>query len=287
MGYDDYSQRIRKEIYPLSLKNALIISIGLTVFVAEAGLCHDFWIEPGSFMPQPGETVDVRLREGVNLKGNTLPFIPEWFTDFSTVSNIGRTPVESIIGDDPAAVIAVPKGALLMGYRSTRNFVDLDADKFNRYLDEEGIEFIREQRRNLGQDDMSAPEYFVRCAKALIQASAGGDEIYATELGYILELVAEDDPYKLRPGDEINFRLIYRGEPAAGLLVQAFTRDNPDQRQRIRTDANGRATIQLSEAGIWMIKAVNIQPIIGDPKALWQSYWASYLFELADSLPKP
>jgi hypothetical protein len=248
---------------------------------AEPAFCHDFWIESDQFTPDPGQTLDIRLREGVNFKGNTLPFIPDWFKDFSKVTSAGRSPVESIIGDDPAATLTVSEGALLLGYRSNRNFVNLDANKFNSYLEEEGIEFIREQRIALGQDNEPAPEYFVRCAKALIQSGDSKENIYNAELGYILELIAEDDPYQLNPGDELTFRLIYRNKPAAGLLVQAFTREKPEMRQRIRTDSTGRATIQLTEPGVWMIKAVNIQPIIGDPKAAWQSYWASYVFELA------
>jgi hypothetical protein len=255
----------------------------MALMSAEPALCHDFWIEPDQFTPDPGQTLDIRLREGVDFKGNTLPFIPDWFKDFSKVTSAGRSPVESIIGDDPAATLTVNKGALLLGYRSNRNFVNLDAEKFNSYLEEEGIEFIREQRVALGQDDEPAPEYFVRCAKVLIQSDGSKENIYKTELGYILELIAENDPYQLNPGDKLTFRLIYRNKPAANLLVQAFTRAKPEIRQRIRTDAAGRVTIQLTEPGVWMIKAVNIQPVIDDPKAAWQSYWASYVFELTSN----
>jgi hypothetical protein len=255
----------------------------MALISANPAFCHDFWIEPDLFTPAPGQTLDISLREGVDFKGNTLPFIPDWFKDFSNVTSAGRSPVESVVGDDPAATLTVSEGALLLGYRSNRNFVNLDAEKFNSYLEEEGIEFIREQRIALGQDDEPAPEYFVRCAKALIQSGGSKEEIYKTEFGYILELIAENDPYHLNPGDELSFRLIYRGEPAANLLMQAFTRENPEIRQRIRTDSAGRATIQLTEPGVWMVKAVNIQPITGDPKAAWQSYWASYVFELTSN----
>ena len=77
---------------------------------------------------------------------------------------------------------------------------------------------------------------------------------------------------------ELGFRLVYRDKPAGRLLVQAFTSDDPTDRQRLRTDDQGRVSIKIDRPGIWMIKAVNIQPIIGDPKALWQSYWASFVF---------
>jgi uncharacterized GH25 family protein len=258
--------------------------IWLLAIVAQPLRAHDFWIEPNDFSPDPGTEVAVSLREGMEFKGNSLPYVNDWFNDFSKVDAGGRTDVISVMGDDPAAQITMKPGALLLGYRSNRNYTELDAAKFNNYLEEEGIEFIRAERIANNQDDQPAHEYFVRCAKALLQNGRAGDNVYGTELGYILELIALNDPYSLAVGDDLGFRLMYRGEPARNLLVQAFTRANPATKQRVRTDEDGFAKIQLTEAGIWMVKAVNIQPIIGDPKADWQSYWASYVFALEPQL---
>ena len=245
---------------------------------------HDFWIEPSSFSPASGSQVDIRLREGVDFKGNTLPYIPEWFSDFSQTTSAGREAIESIPGDDPAAVLVARDDALLIGYRSNRAFVELPSEKFNSYLDEEGMEFIRKERIAKGEDAAPAPEYFVRCAKTLLQTGEpGASEVFGTILGYTLELTPLRNPYLQKVGDELTFQLEYRGEPAAGLLVQAFTADNPTDRQRIRTDGSGKAVVKLNRPGIWMVKAVNIQSIMGDPKAKWQSYWASFLFELPDN----
>jgi hypothetical protein len=245
---------------------------------------HDFWIGPDDFQPEPEQPVNISLYEGVDFRGESLPFIPDWFSDFSVVDSTGRNPVDSIIGDDPAAILAVKSGATLLGYRSNRSFVELGAAKFNSYLENEGIEFIREQRRANGEDDEPAPEYFVRCAKALLQTDIADDastEVYGATLGYILELVALNDPYARAVENNIEFQLFYRGQPAEGLLVQAFTQENPAEKQKVRTDADGKAVINVDAAGTWMVKAVNIQPIMGDPKAKWQSYWASYVFTVA------
>jgi uncharacterized GH25 family protein len=254
------------------------------ILATQPARAHDFWIEPDNFSPDPGAAVAVSLREGMEFKGNSLPYVNDWFSDFSKVDAGGRTDVISIMGDDPAAQLNMKTGALLLGYRSNRNYTELDAAKFNNYLKDEGIEFIRAERIANNQDDQPAREYFVRCAKALLQSGRADDDVYGTELGYILELVALNDPYSLSVGDELGFRLMYRGEPAGNLLVQAFTRADPKIKQRVRTDEEGFAKIQLTEAGIWMVKAVNIQPIIGDPKADWQSYWASYVFALEPQL---
>lgn len=261
---------------------AVVCASVLTLLVTSAS-AHDFWVEPAEFSPVEGSFVDIRLREGVGFRGTTLPYINAWFQDFSQVTNAGREDVYSLQGNDPAATLKMPAGAMLLGYESNRSFVELDAAKFNSYLEHEGIEFIRAARIEAGEDSAPAPEYFVRCAKALLQTGPAGSDIYATRLGYRLELTPAQDPYALNAGDELTFQLLWREDPAEGLLLQAFTREEPDRIQKIRTDKDGRATIELHSSGTWLVKAVSIQPITGSAKAKWLSHWASFLFELPEA----
>ena len=273
------------KIIPHFRTRALCCLLLPLLVVAQPVTAHDFWIEPDSFSAAPGSDVSIRLREGVGFKGNTLPYIRQWFVDFVYVTPDGREPVISLQGDDPAAVLDMPAGAGLVGYQSFPNLTTLDAVKFNTYLEEEGIEYIREQRIAAGQDDAPAEEYFVRCAKALMQSPGdAAGEIFSTRLGYTLELIPESNPYELTDGDELVFRLLLRGEPAEGLLVQAFSQDNPDAIQKVRVDSDGRAVIRLDGTGIWLVKAVNIEAETKTPDADWLSHWASFVFELpADS----
>ncbi|MDP7041296.1 MAG: DUF4198 domain-containing protein, partial [Gammaproteobacteria bacterium] len=236
----------------LSSLVGLPIALALTI----SDLCaHDFWIEPEIFMPEPDATISLSLREGVQFKGNTLPYITDMLLDFSKVTDAGREPIKSLLGSDPAATIRVSEGPLLIGYQSAGNFVLLDAEKFNKYLEEEGIEFLREARLARGEDHVPAAENFYRYAKTLMQVGDGGGDLYKTVLGYTLELIPESDPYSLSAGDTLTFKLLLRNEPAAGLLVQAFNRKDPTQIQKVRVDETGHATITLSSAGDWFIKA--------------------------------
>ena len=264
------------------LKSFWFSVAAVAAIIPGAASAHDFWLQPDRLTVAPGEEIQISLREGMDFKGNTLPYIPEWFRDFSVVTPAGRSDVESIPGDDPAARLTVTDNAMLVGYHSNRNYTELDAAKFNGYLEEEGIEFIRQLRIERGEDDLPAPEFFVRCAKALIYAGPSDGEIYRTDLGYTLELTPQADPQTITAGGKLPFLLTFRGKPAADLLVQAFTRDDPTTRQRIRTNEAGIAEISITEAGVWLVKAVNIQAIVGDPKAKWQSYWASFVFEIND-----
>ena len=271
----------------------------LPVFLVISGplAAHDFWIEPDQFAADSGTPVNISLREGVGFKGNSLPYITQWFNDFSVTSTGGRTGVESELGNDPAATLALQAGTYLLGYQSNANFVELEPEKFHTYLEEEGMEYIIMRRQELGEEDELAPENFVRCAKTLIgvTGSRSVPDVYAKRLGYTLELVPESDPLLVEAGDSLTMRVLYAGAPIEGIRVRALTKDRPEESIDVRSDADGRASLVLPRPGIWMIKAVHIielaegrdPDIIAahaaagqDPPPKWESYWASYLFEL-------
>jgi len=256
----------------------LFLLTSLASFYSHA---HDFWIEASSYDPLPADEVALIWRVGVGFKGDSLPYITEWIDDFSIVTSTGRRPVQSIPGSDPVATLESSAATRLIGYQGQRSFVELEPKKFNDYLRDEGMEFILKQRRDRGEADRAAPEYFVRCAKALIKGDDADDSVFGEELGYTLELIPQSDPYGLQPGGEMEFRLLYLGEPIEGLLVQAVSRKNPDVRTASRTDADGRATLRFADPSLYLVKAVHMVPLENDATARWESFWASFTFELA------
>lgn len=242
---------------------------------------HDFWIQAGQYRPEAGAEISLSWRVGVGFKGDTLPYITEWIDDFAVVTVAGRKPIKSIVGSDPAATLRASGETMLIGYQGQRSFVELQPKKFNDYLREEGMEYILQQRLDRDEADRSAPEYFVRCAKALI---AGGDEsdeaVFGAQLGYALELTPQSDPYLVAPGDELDFRLLYLGQPIEGILVQAVSRNNPEMRSASRTDEDGRVKLSFAEPSLFLVKAVHMVPLENDKTARWESFWASFTFEV-------
>jgi len=244
-------------------------------------LAHDFWIDPDRFDLRAGDAVALTLRQGVSMKGNSLPYLTPLIADFSTTDGTGRKVIQSVMGNDPAAVLVVESGTTLVGYQSNRDYVQMEPRKFLQYLDDEGLDYIAEQRRTRGEQDEPAREYFIRCSKLLLEAApARSDELFSTRLGYTLELLPEADPSALSAGEELSLRLLYLGEPISGVLVRAVSKDQPDEPVDRRTDADGRATVVLDRPGTWLIKAVHMIRLENDIKAEWESYWASLLFHL-------
>jgi len=73
-------------------------------------------------------------------------------------------------------------------------------------------------------------------------------------------------------------RLLFNGKPIEGVQITAFSRADPGNRQRVRTDADGRAKIALPTAGPWLLNAVHMLPPTPPEKADWTSLWASMTF---------
>ncbi len=255
---------------------------------------HDFWIEPSVFVTAVGTKVPVTLRVGEDFNGTSQPYVQDWFLDFSVSSAAGREPVVGFAGDDPAATLMLKSpGLRMIGYHSTRSFVDLEAERFDKYLRSEGLDRIQKLRRERGESQANGREYYSRCAKSLISvagaagAAAGVDRSgvdrsgYDQPLGYPLELLPRANPYALVPGNVLPIALLYKGRPIEGVLVIAFTADQPAGRFQARTGPDGLVQLPLDRAGRWLVKAVHMIPVPAtDPAADWESFWASLTFEV-------
>ncbi|MEA2561892.1 MAG: hypothetical protein QOH06_3396 [Acidobacteriota bacterium] len=245
----------------------------LGLMLAGPALAHDFWIEPSSFRPAPGERVAVRLRVGENLKGDPVPRELGRIERFAAVGPAGEAEVKGVEGVDPAGWVS-PAGPGLhwLVFDSNHASVEQTGPKFDNYLGQEGLERIRKLRKGTGP----VKEIYSRCAKSLIRVgngSAGFDRV----LGLELELVPEKNPYALKPGEALPLRLLYKGKPLDGALVIGLA---PQGAKVSARTAGGRASLVLDRPGLWLIKAVHMVPAPKRSGAEWESLWASLTFEL-------
>ena len=245
-------------------------------------LAHDMWIEPMTFSPNTGEVVGVKLRVGQDLLGDPLPRSSALFKQFFVEDGTGRKDLVGREGGNPAGFLRVAApGLMVIGYSSNPSSVELEAEKFNQYLKDEGLDAIIALRARHKQAGAKAHELFSRCAKSLVFSGSTSDARNDKPLGFTLELVAERNPYALREGEDLPFRLIYENRPLAGALVVAMNRMNPAEKLTARTGKDGRVRLHLRPGGMWLVKAVHMTPAPAGTNAEWMSYWASITFEMS------
>lgn len=247
---------------------------------------HDFWLEAHPFYTTPGNRVEISAHAGTQFIGDSQPNIVNMYTDFSRWENGKRKEVDGELGRDPAGYFK-PRysGTYAIGYQSIFNYIEIEAETFNQYLTDEGLNAASNLRERLGEHNLTGKEEFRRHVKTLIQIGEPGDiDQTHTDFGYDLELHAEQNPYQLKVGDTLTVSLHYLGKPIDNILIQAQSKKHPESVQKQRSSKTGKAAFLINEPGPWLIKAVKINRV--DPeqdstvKGDWQSHWASLTFML-------
>lgn len=245
---------------------------------------HEFWLDPVDFTPKIGARVPVVHRNGMNFLGDSYPYVRAWSKRFSVIDARGERPIKAIEGDDPAADVHLPnvglaivvfeRAADVVAYKSVSHFLET--------LDDEGLDEIAAQYRAITAQPAEVRERYSRFAKTLINVGSGGGRDRA--IGLAMEIVVEDNPYTLTTNMPVTARLLHEGKPVANAQVKAFNRTDPHSPRRVRTDVDGRVSIEGVPAGEVLLSAVVMLP--GDPnahdaklRAEWTSLWASVTFK--------
>jgi uncharacterized GH25 family protein len=259
------------------LRSAL--AIALFAIAARAG-AHDFWIEPSTFRPAVGEDFTVSLRVGEHFRGELVPRDDRRIKRFFIVSSFGDAPLPGLPGSDPAgfAKLDTP-GVAVIGYRSDWTPVTLEAEKFEKYLADEGLDRVLAERGKRGEHGKPGREVFSRSAKSIVFAGPRGRE-FDRRLGLTLEVLVRADPAKWKADTPMRFQLLYDDKPLAGALVKAICRDDPDTTLTARTGKDGTAALRLPRGGVWLVEAVQMVPAGKSVDADWESVWGSVTFEI-------
>ncbi|WP_223650498.1 DUF4198 domain-containing protein [Hymenobacter psoromatis] len=276
-------------------------ALPLLLFLTTAALAHEFWLQPASFRTTVGASVPIKLLVGENFAGET------WARPTRRVLRfvrLGPTPPDTtdlrpaLLADSVAPALNCPTaGTHLVLLTSRPSFIELPAAKFTAYLREEGLgEALRQRQEADETPTKPGREAYRRCAKALVLATRGAalppaapDTAYRRVLGLPLELVLEQNPYRLRPGAALTVRVLREGQAVPGALVQVWqaapatkNQPGPPLVTHFVTHANaqGRILLRLPTAGPYLLATVRIEaaPATLAARADWLSTWASLTF---------
>jgi len=255
----------------------------LLLLVALPASAHDFWVRPSTFEARPGDVLDVSLFVGDGPTAEELGRDPALVERFETIEAGKRRAIGGYPRGAPAGRARVDApGVAILVYQSRHSYVELPADKFESYLDDEGLEEISFERQRRGESLAPSRESYARYCKSLIHVGSGPAGGRDVEVGLPIELIAEGDPYAWRDGDDLSFRLLFLGEPLPGRLVKLKHLDDPDLRLLARSDMDGRVVFAPPRGGPWRAIAVHKLPAPARVEGEWESFWASLTFSLRE-----
>jgi len=256
----------------------LICLAAYVLLSAAAADAHEFWLEPIDYRPAVGDSVPIVQRAGLDFAGLSYPYLREDTRRFSLFAPEGEQPIQAIEGDDPAAEVAFAKpGLTTIVYHGAANELVFETmAKFEESLRYEHLDPIIDAHVRSGKPNTNIKEQYSRCAKALVAVGSGEGE--DRPIGLPLELIAERNPYQLKPGEPLPVRLLHEGKPLGGVTIKIFSHDDPQSPRQQVTDAEGRIAVALPKHGEYLIHAVHMRAPREREAADWVSLWASLTF---------
>lgn len=169
-------------------------------------------------------------------------------------ANIGQDVIPLEVGDNAQDALVV-----LSTFRARS---ELDAEKFNDYVAEEGIAPIANYRELQGQTNLRGREVYSRHMKAIRLGTSSGCEMgfLSEPAGETLEILPMSHP-RADCGSELSFELRYFGKPVSGAVLHLNQTDMAREPVKLMTDENGRAVFERPEAGHWYVHAAWSRPV--------------------------
>jgi len=260
--------------------------LGLLMLVAGPAQAHDYWLEFSPRTPSAGDELALSLWMGedfggVEQKGMEL----ERTRVLRHLSATRDEDLREAAREGAAPIVRFPlreAGGHLLTLERTPAHLQLRALKFNRYLKHEGLRAAFAERKRAGERLQPARERYTRYIKAFVQVGEAADGQSTRVLGQRIELVPTRDLATVKPGERLALQVRFEGVPLAGVMVEAFVRDDagkPRGQQEV-SDAQGLVEFTLERRGAWLVRTVHIQRCFGCEDAEWESFWAAYSFAL-------
>jgi uncharacterized GH25 family protein len=256
----------------------LVVSAG-----APSAVAHDLFFRSPRYRLAPGQRVVVDVLNGTFSKSDNA-IERERLADLSVVTPSGRVAldVRSWTETEPKSTLEVATaapGTYLVGAAIKPRVLKLSGREFGAYLKEEGLDEVLARRVEQKRVDEPSRERYSKYLKALLQVGDTPTDVPA--LGHAAEIVPDQHPYRLKPGDELSVRCLVDSKPWAGRVVFAGGREGTTDRrlpqQRLVTDGEGRARVRLGAAGVWYVKFVAMREV-DEAEVNYESLWATLRF---------
>ena len=174
-------------------------------------------------------------------------------------------------------------GTYVAGISTLPKTLEMDAKAFNEYLDHEGLEGTIADRKEMKLTDKGAKERYSKHVKALLQVGEMSSIDFMKPLNYPIEFVPLNNPYEIKLGESVAFKLLRNGQPLANHIVHYSTSkpgvDAHENESSTKTNANGIVVMKPTEKGKWYVATIHMEKKSSDTVD-YESNWATLTFEI-------
>lgn len=249
---------------------------------------HDFWLAPETYNPSPNQNTPVSVMIGHPTDQMTWSISPHRIVAFRSFGPSGvqdhQADIMEASASRPVSVTLNDPGLHILTLETTHAVSKLEADKFNAYLDEEGLTPIKLDRTANGTTDTPGTEIYSRRGKTLIQVgkpSQKDPDYLSRPLGLTLEIVPETHPARVAEGEPMVSTVYYRGEPMRGITIGLIDLKGDKGLVDIYvSDQAGQTKIPRPADGNWMMHAVWAAPLNNSDRADYDTVFSSLSFSL-------
>ena len=261
----------------------------LASLLAASGMAsgHDLWLVSGDYRLRPGESTRVFINNGDAFPESLTLLTEPRVLELRRRGPDGESRVSEFRVDGKSLTfdfLSSASGTHLLALATRPRRVRLKGEDFEDYLAEEGLSELRELREERGASDTAAVERYQKWAKTFVdvgEQEKPDDASWLEPAGHPLEIVPLAHPNRVPPGGELRLRVLFRGEPAAGVPISGARAGGPPREISSSTDENGEAVVTLGAPGRWYVKAIHLIESVEDPEVEWDSYWCTLTLEVA------
>ncbi len=253
-------------------------------------LAHEMFLKAAESVVAPNSDTVVRLINGTFVQSENS-ISRDRMADVSIMANnVVTNPLETDWYDDENSSYLKYRtgeaGTYVIGVSTRPNMIKMMPEDFIAYLKHDGVLDLLEtfeQENELTE----VRERYSKHVRTIVQIGDKKTADYANQLNYPVEILLDQNPYELKFGDNLSFRVLVNGKPAANQLVRASydgfhghdASGGHFNSYNLRTDNDGRASFLLNNKALWYISLINMQKI-DDPEADYESNWATITFQV-------
>ena len=187
---------------------------------------HDLYLKMGTYFLQPNQIATLSLYNGTFETSENI-ITRDRMLDASVVAHGKRVAINPDQWKDrnntitQLAFTAGDPGTYVVGVSTKAKNIALTADKFNSYLEHDGVLDMLKYRTQNDLLDQDAVESYQKHVKAIYQVGAIKTNDWSTVLGYPIEFVPQANPYETYSGEQLAVQLLLDGQPLSNQLVYA------------------------------------------------------------------